>query len=156
VSRPPVAATSARNGAEPPLLALVKEVIDGLGTVLAGHVRLARVELAGDVARASRRVALVSLLSAVALLGYGLGCVAGSLALARLMSAPLAFLAVGGANLLGAGLALGWILSRPAARLLGESAWELDRTVSALKASATTADAANEDSFESLVSHDVA
>jgi hypothetical protein len=156
VSRSEVAATSARNGAEPPLLALVKEVIDGLGTLLTGHVRLARVELAGDVARASRRVALVSLLSAVGLVGYGLGCVAGSLALSRLMSAPLAFLAVGGANLLGAGLALGWILSRPAAPLLGESAWELDRTVSALKASATTADPANDGSFDRLVSHDVA
>jgi hypothetical protein len=156
VSRPPVAATSARSGAEPPLLALVKEVIDGLGTVLAGHVRLARVELAGDVARASRRVALVSLWSAVALIGYALACVAGSLALARLMSAPLAFLAVGGANLLGASLALAWLLSRPAAPLLGESAWELDRTVSALKAGATTADATNQRPFERLVSHDVA
>ncbi|HVR01864.1 MAG TPA: phage holin family protein [Polyangia bacterium] len=156
MSRPPVAATSARNGAEPPLLSLVKEVIDGLGTVLAGHVRLARVELAADVVSESRRVALMALLSAVALLGYGLGCVAGSLALARLMSAPLAFLAVGGANLLGAGVALGWLLSRPAAPLLGESAWELDRTVSALKASATTADAGNEGSVERLASHDVA
>jgi len=156
VSRPPVAATSARNGAEPPLLSLVKEVIDGLATVLAGHVRLARVELAADVVSESRRVALMALLSAVALLGYGLGCVAGSLALARLMSAPLAFLAVGGANLLGAGVALGWLLSRPAAPLLGESAWELDRTVSALKASATTADAGNEGSVERLASHDVA
>jgi len=155
VRQPPIAATSARNG-ESPLLALVKDVIDGLGTLLAGHVRLARVELAGDVARASRRVALVSLLVAVALLGYALACIAAALALGRWMPAPLAFLAVGGAHVVGAGVALWWLLTRAAAPLLGESAAELDRTVSTLKAGARAAPPESERRFDRLASHEVA
>jgi uncharacterized membrane protein YqjE len=154
VSQPSIEATNARNG-ETPLLALVKEVIDGLGILLTGHVRLARVELAADVASASRRVALVSLLSAVTLLGYALACIAASLALARWVPAPLAFLAVGGAHLVGAGLGLAWLLSRAPASLLGASASELNRTVSTLKASATSTSVTSQRPFEGGVSHDL-
>ena len=76
------------------------------------------------------------LAGAFALLGYALGCVAGALALATLIGAPLAFLAVGGAHVLGAGIAVGVLLRRPVSPPLGQTMAELDHTASLLSADA--------------------
>jgi uncharacterized membrane protein YqjE len=117
---------------EPALLALVKELVDALGTLVAGHLRLARAELGDDARRLGRRAALCGLVLAIALVGYALLSIAGALALAARWGAPLAFAAVGGVHLLGASCALGVLLRRASPQPLDESLAALDRTVTAL------------------------
>jgi hypothetical protein len=117
---------------ESAFLPLVKEVVESLGTLLAGHVRLARVELDGDARRFARRGAVVLLAGALLFVGYTLACVAAALALARSWSAPLAFLAIGGAHLVAGGAGLAVLLNRGAPRPLGDSLDALDRTVTTL------------------------
>ena len=120
------------------LLALVRNVVDDFGALFAGHVRLARAELAADARALGRRVGLVALAAALLLVGYGLACVAAALALARLMTPPLAFLAVAGVHLVGAGLGLGLLMRRAsAAAPLDESLTELHRTVTTLSKGAS-------------------
>jgi uncharacterized membrane protein YqjE len=123
----------------PTLSSLLKDIVDGLGTLVAGHVKLARVELEATAKLEGRRVGLVALAGALALMGYALACVAAALALARVTGAPLAFLAVGGVHLLGAGAALAAQLRRTSTRPLGETMTELDTTVTALSADARAA-----------------
>jgi hypothetical protein len=127
---------------EPALLSLVKELVDALGSLVGGHLRLARAELAGDARRFARRAGLLGLVVAFGLLGYGLACLAAGLALAPIMGAPLAFLALGGVHLVGASIGLGVLLSRAPRRPLDESLTALDETfhaVAALQPSATSA-----------------
>jgi hypothetical protein len=117
---------------EPALLALLKETLDGLGALVAGHIKLARAELGRDVKAYGRRVALGAVLATFLLLGYAFACVGGALALARVVDPPLAFLAVGGFHLLGAGVFVVALLGRAPPRPLDETLTELDRTVSTL------------------------
>jgi uncharacterized membrane protein YqjE len=121
---------------EPALLSLMKDLVDALGTLIAGHLRLARAELGDDARLLVRRATLAGFVVALGLVGYGLACVAGALALAPLTGAPLAFLAVGGAHLVGASVCLAVWLRHAPPRPLGESLTALDRTVTALAASA--------------------
>jgi Flp pilus assembly protein TadB len=115
------------------VFALVKEMVDGLGDLTAGHLKLARVEIAADVREYGRRMKMLVIGAAFLLLGYALACVALALALARLIGAPLSFLSIAGAHLIGGGIGLVVILRRPArARPLEETMSELDRTVSVL------------------------
>jgi hypothetical protein len=121
------------------LLTLVRDVVDDLGTLVAGHVRLARAELAADARGLGRRVAVIALGASLLLVGYALACVAAALALAHVLGAPLAFLAVGGVHVVGAGVALGVTARRATAGPLDESLSQLDRTVASLSAGARDA-----------------
>jgi hypothetical protein len=123
-------------GDEPALPSLVKNVVEGLGTLVAGHVKLARAELESSAKSYGRHLGAFAIAGALALLGYALGCVAGALALATVIGAPLAFLAIGGAHVLGAGLAVGVLLRRPVSSPLGQTMAELDHTASLLSADA--------------------
>jgi hypothetical protein len=123
-----------RDTKEPALLSLVRELVDSLGQLVAGHLRLARAEIGGDARRFARRTALVSLAAAFGLVGYGLACVAAALALARAVGAPLAFLTLGGAHVLGASIALGILLGRAPAGPLDGSLAAVDRTLRSLAA----------------------
>jgi hypothetical protein len=114
---------------EPPLLTLVGQLVDALGALVAGHLRLARAEIGGDARRLARRASLVGLVAAFGLVGYGLACVAAGLALAPVMGTSVAFLALGGAHLVGASVALGVLLRRAPTRPLEESFAALERTV---------------------------
>jgi hypothetical protein len=122
------------------LLTLVRDVVDDMGTLVAGHVRLARAELAADARGLGRRVAVVALGASLLLVGYALACVAAALALAHVFGAPLAFLAVGGVHIVGAGVALGVMVRRSTAGPLDESLSQLDRTVASLSAGARDAE----------------
>ncbi|HEX4403404.1 MAG TPA: hypothetical protein VH560_01155, partial [Polyangia bacterium] len=70
---------------------------------------------------------------------YALACVAAALALAHAFGAPLAFLAVGGVHLVGAGIALGVMARRATAGPLDESLSQLDRTVASLSSGSSGA-----------------
>jgi hypothetical protein len=121
---------------EPALLTLMKELVDALGTLVSGHLRLARAELGDDARRYARRASAIAIAALLLLLGYGLACVAAALSLAPLTGAPLAFLAVGGVHLAAGAAALARVLGRDARRPLDASLSALDRTVTALSAGA--------------------
>jgi hypothetical protein len=118
------------------LAALVRDLVDDLGTLVVGHLRLARAALAADARAYGRRAAFVGLAAALLLIGYALACVATSLVLAPRLGAPLAFVVVGGAHLVGGGLGLAFLLGRATVPALDESLSALDRTVATLSASA--------------------
>ena len=75
--------TLSSEGGEPALLALMKDLVDALGTLVAGHIRLARAELGDDARRYARRAAALAVGAALGLVGYGLACVAAALALVQ-------------------------------------------------------------------------
>jgi Putative Actinobacterial Holin-X, holin superfamily III len=125
-------AIAPQSNGDAPLFSLVKELVDNTGALFASHVKLARVELAADVQSYARRAALGGLAAALVLLGYALACIAGALALGRVIDPPLAFAAIGGAHLLGGGIAFAVLSKREAAPPLGETLTALDRTVSTL------------------------
>jgi len=114
------------------LLSLARAVVDDLGTLITGHVRLARAEITADALRYSRRLALVGLAAAVLLLGYACPCVGAALALAPRLGLPVAFVVVGGVHVLGAAVALAVVLARDAPPPFDGSFSELDRTVASL------------------------
>jgi uncharacterized membrane protein YqjE len=121
---------------EPHLLSLVRELVDAVGALVAAHLRLARVELTADVSQVVRRAALAGLALALALVGYGLACTAGALALARVVGAPLGLLALAGLHLAGATLVFTVWRARGASAPLEDSRAEIDRTVAAFAPSA--------------------
>jgi uncharacterized membrane protein YqjE len=127
--------TSTRHG-EPAFGALVKEVVDGLGKLFAGHLKLARVELAADARGYARRLGLLALASSLLAVGYALMCVAAALALTPYIGAPFGFLAIGAAHVLCAGIGVGALLGRTASAPLAQTLSELDHTVTALAAAA--------------------
>lgn len=126
------AVASSRTDTEPALFALVRDTIDDLGALVGSHVKLARLELGRDMKAYSRRAGLVGLVAVALLLGYALACVAGALALSRVVGAPLAFLSIGGFHLLGGGVFVLVLLRRAPPRPLDGTWAELDRTVATL------------------------
>jgi hypothetical protein len=122
------------------LFALLKDAIDDLGALVGSHVKLARVELGRDVRAYWRRGAVLAVVAVLALVGYGFVCAAAALALARVVDPPLAYLAVGGFNLLAGGALVAMVMGRAAPRPLDETLAELDRTVATLTPARKRAD----------------
>jgi hypothetical protein len=126
------------------IIALVKETADGLGRLISDHIKLARVEIVADAKEYGRSVALMTIAAVFVLVGYGFAWTAAALALARLIGAPLAFLAVAALHLVGGAIALSTVMrklkkSRPP---LDESLSEVNRSVATLSAQVAAARAA--------------
>jgi hypothetical protein len=117
------------------LIALVKETADGLGRLIADHIKLARTEIMADARSYGRDVGVLGAAVFVLALGYALACVAGALALGRVIGAPLAFAGVGALHLVAGGIGLGAALRamRRTPPLLGTRT-EVSRSVAALSA----------------------
>src|SRR5215831_8815406 len=82
------------------IMTLIKETVDGLGRLIADHVKLARLELIADVRTQGRRVGVVAVILPFVFLGYALACVGLALTLAPWLGGPGAFFAVGGVHFL--------------------------------------------------------
>jgi uncharacterized membrane protein YqjE len=126
---------------EPKVGALVRDIVDGLGTLVAGHFKLLRAELVADARGYSRVAVRVALAASLLLVGYGLVCVAAALALARVVGRPVAFLAIGGAHVLAAAIGLRVVLARAASPPLGVTRAELDQTVAVFSPDRSSAQA---------------
>lgn len=113
------------------VIAQLREVVDGVSTLLEQHIRLARLEFAEDARFVGMRVGLIAALAPLILVGYGFMCVALALALRRVMPADLAFLLVGLVNLVGGALGI----ARIAKQLQGRTV--LDASLAELQATAT-------------------
>ena len=116
-------------------IALVKETADGLGRLIADHIKLARTEIVADAKSYGRDLSVLGVAVFVLALGYGLACIAGALALGRAIGAPLAFAAVAGLHLLigAVGVAAAARAMRRTPPLLGTRS-EVSRSVAALSA----------------------
>src|SRR5262249_49856679 len=114
-------------------ITLVRETADGLGRLVAEHIRLAKVEVAADAKDYGRRVALLAGAGAIVAVGYLFAWIAIALALGRLIGSPLGFLLVGGLHVV-AGLIVLSVISRrlKSARVMDQTVSEVGRTVSAL------------------------
>jgi hypothetical protein len=117
------------------IVALVKQTADGLGQLIGDHLKLARAEMSADAREYGRRVGVLGAAAAFLFLGYALGWVAGALALARWLGAPLAFASVAGFHLLGGGIALAVVNRRASEGApLRETRAEIERTMAVLSA----------------------
>ena len=117
------------------IIALVRETADGLGKLIADHVKLARVELVSDARFYVRDLAVMAAAGVVLLVGYVIGLLAAGLALGRAINnTPLAFAAVAAVHLIAG--AIGLVVGAKRAkrvRLMHDTAEEVSRSVSALR-----------------------
>jgi hypothetical protein len=117
------------------IISLVRETADGLGRLIADHIRLARVEMSADVQEYGKKVAVLVLAASFLAFGYAFAWIAAALAVGRWIGAPLAFLAVAALHVAGGGLGLSMVLGKlRKGRLMGETRSEVSRSVTALSA----------------------
>jgi|SRR6185295_6962544 uncharacterized membrane protein YqjE len=122
------------------IISLVKETADGLGQLVADHIKLARIEMTTDVRAYFRELSLLLVGAFVFSVGYGLACIAAGTALARVMGAPLAFAGLALLHVVVGAIALGMAVRRMRrVQLMQESKEEVSRSVSVLRERAMTA-----------------
>ncbi len=123
----------AGNDAPEGVVGLLRETADGLGQLIADHIKLARLELTADARSYGQGVATLVIAGAVLTLGYAFAWLAIALALARLWGAPIAFAAVAVLHLLAGAIAVSSAIRRmKRTRLMRESANAASRSVDAL------------------------
>ncbi|MFL5303867.1 MAG: phage holin family protein [Polyangia bacterium] len=115
------------------VVGLLRETADGLGQLIADHIKLARLELAADVRSYGQGVAMLVVAGLVLTVGYGFAWLAIGLALTRICPAPIAFGGIAALHLIAGGIAISVAIKRmKKTRLMRESAAEASRSVSAL------------------------
>jgi len=115
------------------VVGLLRETVDGLGQLIADHIKLARLEMAADARSYGQGVATIVVAGFVLALGYAFAWLAIGLAVARFCGAPIAFGGVAALHLIAGGVALSSAVKRmkkPA--LMRGTAVEASRSVSAL------------------------
>jgi hypothetical protein len=117
------------------IISLVRETADGLGKLIADHVKLARVELVSDARFYARDLAVLVVAAVVLLLGYALAWLAAAMAVGRAIgNTPLAFAGVAVLHLI-AGV-VGMVIAAKRmrrVRLMHDTAEEVSRSMSALR-----------------------
>ena len=90
---------------------LLKGTADAMGHLLAGHLKLARLELVEDAKAMGRPAIIVATCAMLAAVGYGLVMLGLAATLQPLTGWPLAFLLLGGLHLVGSALGA-WLALR--------------------------------------------
>jgi hypothetical protein len=117
------------------IISLVRETAEGLGRLIADHIKLARVEMVADAKTYTRHAALLGVALVVLLVGYVFCWLAAGLALARLIGLPLAMLAVGVLHAVVGAVVLSAARRRMAkTHVLDDTVNEASRTVATLSA----------------------
>jgi uncharacterized membrane protein YqjE len=112
------------------IIALVRETVDGIGHLVAEHVKLARLELVAEAKDGGRRLALIALIVPIVFIGYALVCIGLSLLLARWLGSSNAFFLVGGVHVVLGGVAVTMAAARlRRAQPLRETVQEVGRSV---------------------------
>jgi len=115
------------------IITLVKEAASDFGQLVADHIRLARVEMTADAKSYARDVATLLVGAFILAAGYGLACIAGGLALAKVIGGPLAFASLAFLHLLVGGIALALIIRKmKRVQLMQETKLEVSRSVDAI------------------------
>src|SRR5262245_7689362 len=116
------------------IISLVKETADGLGQLVADHIKLARIEMTTDVRAYVRELSLLMVGAFIFAAGYGLACIAAGTALARVIGAPLAFAGLAILHVVVGAIALGMAVRRMRrVQRMQESKEEVSRSVSVLR-----------------------
>lgn len=115
------------------VVGLLRETADGLGQLIADHIKLARLELTADARSYTQGVATLLVAAVVVVLGYAFGWLAAGLALARLWGAPIAFGGIAALHLIAGAVAVSSATKRmKKTHLMRDSATEASRSVTAL------------------------
>lgn len=115
------------------VVGLLRETADGLGQLIADHIKLARLELAADARSYGQGVATLVIAGLILMLGYAFAWLAIGLAVALWCGAPIAFGGVAVLHLVAGGVAVSSATKRmKRTRLMRESANAASRSVSAL------------------------
>jgi hypothetical protein len=121
------------NGNGDGIVSRLKETADGLGQLVADHVKLARVELIAEARSYGRGLSALAVGVLLLVVGYVFAWTAAALALSRVVGAPLAFVIVAGphliAGIVGCVSAVGKLQQT---EILPESGVEAARSVNAL------------------------
>jgi len=116
-------------------IGLVRETADGLGHLIADHIKLARVEMVADAKEYGRRMAVLAAAGAVVVVGYLFAWIAAAIALGRVIGSAAAFLAVALVHLVAGAVAF-VVVGRKLkdARVMDETVSEVGRSVATLRA----------------------
>ncbi|HVV17091.1 MAG TPA: phage holin family protein [Polyangia bacterium] len=115
------------------VVGLLRETADGLGQLIADHIKLARLELAADARSYGQSVATLLVAGFVLALGYAFAWLAIGLAMSRVCGAPISFGGIAALHLIAGAVAVSAAIKRmKKTRLMRESAAEASRSVSAL------------------------
>lgn len=115
------------------IVALLRETVDGFRTLIADHIKLARIEMVADAKTYGRSVAVLAVAGLVLAIGYIFGLIAAALGLARIWGAPLAFAAVAALHLVVGGIAMVWSVGKmKRTRLMHDTVVEAKGSISAL------------------------
>lgn len=80
------------------IVGLVRETIDGLRTLIADHIKLARIELETDLKTYARGAGVLVVAALILAIGYVFAWIAAAIALGRVWGPAVAFVAVAGFN----------------------------------------------------------
>jgi uncharacterized membrane protein YqjE len=94
------------NGKAEGVVALVQQTADALGRLTVEHLRLARLEMKSDLREMGRQVARLAVMTALAVVGYGLGMAGLALILGQRPATGVPLLIIGAAHVLIAGAAI--------------------------------------------------
>jgi Putative Actinobacterial Holin-X, holin superfamily III len=114
-------------------MGLVRETADGLGHLVALHVKLARCELTQELRSMAGRAGLIAVLTALLLIGYALAMAGVAVFIGgnRLVGGPLVMVGIGHVAVSGGGLF--WCQRRTSARrVLEATGIEAKRTLAVL------------------------
>ncbi|HLK91309.1 MAG TPA: phage holin family protein [Polyangia bacterium] len=115
------------------IVGLVRETIDGLRTLIADHIKLARVELETDLKSYAGGVAVLVVAGLILAIGYVFAWIAAAIALGRVWGTAMAFAVVAAFNLLVGFVAVMLATGRmKRTRLMHGSAIEARTSVTAL------------------------
>lgn len=116
------------------IVGLVRETLDGLRTLIADHIKLARIELETDLKTYAGSIAVLAVAGLVVAIGYVFGWIAIALCLARAWGLPAAFGAVAGFNLVVGAIAMAIAAGKmKRTRLMHGTAAEARTSVMALR-----------------------
>ena len=115
------------------IVGLLRETVDGLRTLIADHIKLARIEMVADAKTYGRSVAVLAVAGLVLAIGYVFALIAAALGLARHWGAPAAFGAVAALHLVVGGIAVAWSVGKmKRTRLMHDTVVEAKGSISAL------------------------
>ena len=124
---------------------LLKETLDGLGHLLAEHVRLSKLELLENVKVMIRQAVGVAIVIGFAFVGYFLVCAGLVVFLGPTMGAANACFAVGGLHLAWGAIGLALAIAKLGrTRVMDGTAFEVHRTVTELSAASRSREASRD------------
>ncbi len=112
------------------VIGLARETADALGRLTVEHLRLARLEMKADLRSMVQRSAVLATLTALVIVGYGLGMAGLAIVLGDGLAGGVALVIIGGVHVVvaGVGLVIAFLRLRHT-RLLATSAGEMGQTL---------------------------